>query len=588
MRISLIAPDILVDAIEDAQRIHGLSISEVARASDLSPATVRKVIGQARVSDTSLYKIMSGLQLRGRAVEEVGEEIQKAIKYPFEDWELEDVPENDVSSLTAARNLAAEFPASDETINVGVSSNNLLTFTPTPIDANDAPMLELFRAQMFAEDGPLVVLRRLYNRVSGRLANTPQADAFRPHLDRYHQELSKPLDEINFAYIYVHGVQIAAAQRHASAQIESGEWEDYSHPEAAAHDALEDYHSQLMMHSSARELVAKAHVWQRSDAQLQKDQRLNGEFVAALGAAQGENAVMEPRDIEILAPIVEGIPNDEHRKRTQLLGYCMVGSVATTVVFGSAFALLGLTAAGVASGVAAGISARVFWKVLDQTKAYKKFTKDAAEGVDQILGYEEEVPATMQEQIELLRRTQKSTEENHALLVELAANNPFMVAAEKQLERIGPQKPSKSKLSSPNGSYPLEQIYLDAAQRFGGRVQLVVSNVVYLGAIECTANQASNVTRFLSRQFTELLARVPEDGVLELEISYYLLEADLGRQAVGVRTEAPRAIASTTLRDAETGQTLIETNLVPSGVEGGHLEHSYVGYAIGTVNYTIV
>lgn len=342
--------------------------------------------------------------------------------------ELLGVENQKTPAAIAAAKLADEIPDQNTVVRFGVSPHNKLRLVTTPSDDNHTEAINAFRDELLSSGGPLEKLREYY--AANR--NSPQATLFADLIDRYHAELSKPYDNINFAVLFARGSRLFAARSASGKMVAAGEWPDSDADEASAIDSVCSIHGPLMMASAVgRQLIADAHIYEAPQETYEKEERVIAEFGEVL-VADGE--IIEPESAIALADLTQPIENDPQPARTRGLRLLATGSLLSSIVGSVAWLSMGgSTFAGIA-GVSAGIFA---WEVLKQTKSFKELRDDLAGKYDHIT----DSLNVDQGQIDLLQKLQRLVDRQQAIFSKIANLRPEFEWIKKFLDNRNGDKP---------------------------------------------------------------------------------------------------------------------------------------------------
>lgn len=279
---------------------------------------------------------------------------------------------NDSVVLTTddLRTAAESIPDQNPLVRFALSGNAKLTIVPTLSGENDYSSIEALRSELLASQGPIQKLEERY----ATNPNVPQVSLFGPLMSKYAEELSKPLEDINYTVLYARGSRIYGARRRAAQQIVSGEWPELDAEENEAIDAICDLHGPLIMASAVgRKLIEDAHQYEVPPDVYERDQKTIDEFGQILA---NETDLLEPEAAEVYRELTAKIDEDPQPTRRRGLGIAATGSALTVIVGGAVWYSAGGVAATVAVPAAAigaaGLLGGFVWEAIKTMPRFKR------------------------------------------------------------------------------------------------------------------------------------------------------------------------------------------------------------------------
>jgi len=261
--------------------------------------------------------------------------------------------------------IAESIPPQDELVRFIPNEQNQLTLAASPPTGEDADAIATLRQELLA----------FTDRLTERYANSqsPQAELFRPVLDSYRDELSKPLGEINFLILYTRGSRFNSRKALADKKISESdpEWvgSSFDADENDDIEAIWDTHGLLMMQSPlGRKAVSDAATFRATPAQI--DER-NKAFKELAEAATSEDNPFDERSHEVISILQEdGDQQPEHLGAVQIAvsGTLLTLLVGVPALFGLGIGAVTAPWLGVLLGAAA---TRISYEAAKDTKTVK-------------------------------------------------------------------------------------------------------------------------------------------------------------------------------------------------------------------------
>lgn len=361
----------------------GLSIGELANITGLSESTIsRTENGLSIPQNSTLGRLADGLHLPYQELFDARLQVVRAfggIHRKTQEFRigLDPKQKDNVVQLPkrSEQKSLPKLPPQDPMVRIEANKNSQLELQSSFSGSDDLNTMRTYQEEF---------LRILSEGISRYTTNTnrPQADHFLPRYKGLYAAISKPVEEINFAFVYASLTRLRTAHEAAKQELANPqtEWPHFEPEEQEALDAMNLMSGPFIMSSAeGRKLVTDTSLYNlRESDEGEVDAFLSFylEQVRNLGVASPEtDAFLEAVDVP-----VEG---DGNPQRTRRMKFAVVGSLMVLTA-GSAALFLPLMSAGgvVAVGATAFLPTIFAKKVIENDPDFKVLTGKGGKALD--------------------------------------------------------------------------------------------------------------------------------------------------------------------------------------------------------------
>lgn len=280
------------------------------------------------------------------------------------------ISRDELASLESSHAILPDMiPAQDPLVRIEANADNKLELQSSYSDDDDRSTIETYRSQF------LEILAQEIDRYD-KNRNRPQAAHFLPRHQALVSELSKPVEDINFAAVYLAVSRLTIAREKAELEVarHNTEWPAFDPDENEAIDSLCLLGGPLIMASAlGRKLVTDNAMYNLKESDEAEADRLLSFYIQAVR----EQGIVSGDTDAFLDAVDTPAKSDPNPQRTRRVKFALVGSFMVLTAGAAAVSFATLPAA-----AAVGTSSLAFlpyiWskKVIENDPDFTKLVKN--------------------------------------------------------------------------------------------------------------------------------------------------------------------------------------------------------------------